>query len=52
MNTYSAQLSKMARTSADQFRQTDIDLARQSPASGKDGLSRPGPPMTVQAVAA
>lgn len=31
MNTYSAQLSKMAHTSVDQFRQTDSDLARQTP---------------------
>jgi len=31
MNTYSAQLSNMARTSADQFRQTDSDLAAQTP---------------------
>lgn len=31
MNTYSAQLSKMARAVADQFQQTDSDLAGQTP---------------------
>jgi hypothetical protein len=31
MNTYSAQLSKMARASAAQFQQTDTDLAGQAP---------------------
>ena len=31
MNTYSAQLSKMARSSADQFQQTDRYLAGQTP---------------------
>lgn len=31
MNTYSAQLSSMARASADQFRQADSTLAGQTP---------------------
>jgi hypothetical protein len=31
MNTYSAQLSTMARACADQFRQADGDLAKQTP---------------------
>jgi hypothetical protein len=31
MNTYSAQLSRMTRTCADQFRQADGDLAKQTP---------------------
>jgi hypothetical protein len=31
MNTYSAQLSKMARAVADQFQQADSDLAGQTP---------------------
>ncbi|WP_194922553.1 hypothetical protein [Catenulispora pinisilvae] len=31
MNTYSAQLSSMARSSAAQFQQTDSNLAKQTP---------------------